>query len=245
VKLPRNGLYEVHFFYLLPKTVVIAKIAAHSMAAGGAMGLEQVQLRPGMYVGNTSDGTGLDNLVAEVVANAMAEAPPCSRIDVTLYDGDVVAVRDNGAGMPIDTDPEWDVPLAELLVTQLGSGADFKVHPHRSEDLVGVGLPVVNALAEEFAVRIWRGSLEYAMRFYLGAFVHRLQCTGAAGNYKGLPRRGTEIAFIPSPRFFATTRYDFERLEERLRKFEFFQCGVTITLADKRGGGKREVRFDA
>jgi DNA gyrase subunit B len=209
------------------------------------MGLEQIQLRPGMYVGNTADGTGLDNMVAELVANAMAEAPPCDRIDVSLYDGDVVAVRDNGAGMPVETDPEWDVPLAELLVTQLGGAADFKVHPNRSEDLIGVGLPVVNALSEEFAVRIWRGSLEYAMRFYLGAFVHRLQCTGAAGNYKGLPRRGTEIAFIPSPRFFTSTTYDFARLEQRLRKFEFFQCGIAITLTDKRGGQTREATFAA
>lgn len=209
------------------------------------MGLEQVQLRPGKYIGNTADGSGLANMAAELVANAMAEAPPCDEIAVTLYDGNVVAVRDNGAGMPVDTDPEWDVPLAELLVTQLGSAAEFKVHPHRPEELAGFGLAVVNALSEEFAVRIWRGSLEYTMRFYLGGFVHRLQCTGAAGNYKGLPRRGTEIAFIPSPRFFTTTEYDFARLEQRLRAFEFFQCGVTITLADRRAGANHSVSFEA
>jgi DNA gyrase subunit B len=198
-----------------------------------------------MYVGDTADGTGLDNLVAEVVANAMAEAPPCNQIVVTLHDGNVVSVRDNGAGMPVDTDAEWDVPLAELAVTQLGSPAERKIHPHRPEDLTGFGLPVVNALSEEFAVRIWRGSLEYTMRFYLGSFVHRLQCTGAAGNYRGLPRRGTEIAFIPSGRFFATTAYDFDRLRKRLTAFEFFQCGVTITLSDRRAGATTDVSFEA
>jgi DNA gyrase subunit B len=209
------------------------------------MGLEQVQLRPGMYIGNCADGTGLDNMAAELVASAMAEAPPCNAIAVTLHDGDVVAVRDNGAGLPVDTDPEWEVPLAELLATQIHATARYNARRHKPDDLGGAGLAVVNALSEEFAIRIWRGSLEYAMRFYLGAFVHRLQCTGAAGNHKGLPRRGTEIAFIPSPRYFASTTYDFDRLERRLRAFEFFQCGVTITLSDKRGDEDREVTFAA
>lgn len=209
------------------------------------MGLEQVQLRPGMYIGDCADGTGLDNMVAELVASAMAEAPPCNAITVTLHDSDVVAVRDNGAGLPVDTDPEWDVPFAELLVTQLSAAARFDAGRNKFADLGSAGLPVVNALSEEFVVRIWRGSLEYAMRFYLGAFVHRLQCTGAAGNHKGLPRRGTEIAFVPSPRYFASTTYDFDRMERRLRAFEFFQCGVTITLTDRRSDQAREVTFKA
>ena len=209
------------------------------------MGLEQVQLRPGMYIGNCADGTGLDNMVAELVASAMAEAPPCNTIAVDLHDGDVAAVRDNGAGLPVDTDPEWDVPLAELLATQIHASARFNARRHKPDELGGAGLAVVNALSEEFAVRIWRGSLEYAMRFYLGAFVHRLQCTGAAGNYKNLPRRGTEIAFVPSPRYFASTTYDFDRLERRLRAFEFFQCGVTITLTDRRQGGSQSISIAA
>lgn len=208
------------------------------------MGLELVQLRPGMYIGDTADGTGLDNMVAELVANALAEAPPCDRIEVNLYDGDVVAVRDNGAGMPVDTDPEWDVPLAELLVTQLGAAARFDAGRNKLADLGSAGLPVVNALSEEFAVRIWRGSLEYAMRFYLGAFVHRLQCTGAAGNLNGLPRRGTELTFNPSLRFFTSTTYDFDRLERRLRVFETACCGVTVVLADRREGRDRQVTFE-
>jgi DNA gyrase subunit B len=209
------------------------------------MGLEQIQLRPAKYIGDIADGTGLNNMVAELVANALAEAPVCDRVAVSLHDGDVVSVCDNGAGLPVETDPEWEVPLAELLVTQFTALARYDAARHRADELAGVGLPVVNALSEEFAVRIWRGSLEYAMRFYLGAFVHRLQCTGAAGNAKGLPRRGTEIAFMPSPRFFADTAYDFDRLEKRLRVFEQVHCGVTIILTDRREGASRDVTIAA
>ena len=204
------------------------------------MGLEQIQLRPGMYIGDTADGTGLDNMVAEVVGNALAEAPLCDRIAVTLHDANVVSVRDNGPGMSVDVETEWDVPIAELAVTQLHAGGRF-ARFDKSKLLYGVGLAVVNALSEDFTVRIWRGGLEYAMRFYLGAFLHRLTCTGAAGNVKGLPRRGTEIAFVPSQRFFAATDYDFARLERRLRAFEAIKCGTTITLTDRRGGGAKVV----
>jgi DNA gyrase subunit B len=209
------------------------------------MGLEQVQLRPGMYIGDTTDGTGLDNMVAELVANALAVAPPCDRIEVTLHDHGVVSVRDNGPGLPVDNDPEWQVPVAELVATQLHETGRFAPRIDRPKLLYGFGLAVINALSEDFAVRIWRGSLEHVMRFYLGAFVHRLTCTGAAGNAKGLPRRGTEIAFLPSPRFFAATAYDFDRLEARLRLFAEAKCGVTIVLADRRGGSERTVEFAA
>ena len=199
------------------------------------MGLEQVQLRPGMYIGDTENGTGLNNMVAELVGNALAEAPVCDRITVTLHDDHVVSVCDNGPGLPVDTESEWGVPIAELAVTQIYAAGRF-AHFDRPKILYGVGLAVVNALSEDFTVRIWRGGLEYAMRFYLGAFLHRLTCTGAAGNVKNLPRRGTEITFVPSQRFFAATTYDFARLERRLRTFESVNCGATITLTDRRGG---------
>ena len=205
------------------------------------MGLEQVQLRPGLYIGDTADGTGLDNMVAELVSNALIEAPACDRVAVTLHDGKVVGVRDNGPGMSVDVETEWGVPIAELLVTQLYAEARRLPRTRKPRDLPGCGPAVVNALSEDFTVRIWRGGLEYAMRFYLGAFLHRLTCTGAAGNVKGLPRRGTEIAFVPSQRFFAATDYDFERLEQRLRTFESVKCGTTITLTDRRGGAAKTV----
>jgi len=208
------------------------------------MGLEQVQLRPGMYIGDTADGTGLDNMVAELVGNALAEAPVCDRIAVTLHDDQVVSVRDNGAGLPVDTESEWGVPIAELAVTQLYAETRRLARSRKSRDLPGCGPAVVNALSEDFTVRIWRGGLEYAMRFYLGAFLHRLTCTGAAGNVKGLPRRGTEIVFKPSGRFFAATAYDFARLEKRLRTFEAIKCGTTITLTDRRGGGAKSVAIE-
>ena len=204
------------------------------------MGLEKVQLRPGMYIGDTTDGTGLDNMVAELVGSALVEAPGCDRIAVTLHDGNVVSVCDNGPGLPVDTEAEWGVPIAELAVTQLPAGGRF-AHFDGPKLLYGVGLAVVNALAEDFTVRIWRGGLEYAMRFYLGTFLHRLTCTGAAGNVKNLPRRGTEIAFVPSQRFFTATTYDFARLEQRLRTFEAIKCGATITLTDRRGGAEKTV----
>jgi DNA gyrase subunit B len=204
------------------------------------MGLEQVQLRPGMYIGNTEDGSGLDNMVAELVSNALAEAPACDRIAVTL--GDAVTVRDNGPGLPTSADEEWDVAIAELLFTQLLASARFTKFDNPSL-LMGVGHAVVNALSDEMRVRIWRGGLEYAMSFHQGEFQQRLHCTGAAGNVKGLPRRGTEIAFVPSPRFFATTFYDFERLEQRLREFASSKCGATVTLTDRRCGAPKMVTF--
>ena len=193
-----------------------------------------------MYIGDTADGTGLDNMVAELVGSALAEAPGCDRIAVTLHDGNVVSVRDNGPGMSVDVETEWGVPIAELAVTQLHAPGRFG-HFDKPEIPYGVGLAVVNALAEDFTVRIWRGGLEYAMRFYLGAFLHRLTCTGAAGNVKDLPRRGTEIAFVPSQRFFIATEYDFARLEQRLRTFESVKCGATITLTDRRRGAAKTV----
>lgn len=200
------------------------------------MGLEQVQRRPGLYIGDTADGTGLDTMVAELVGNALIEAPPCNRVEVNLYDGGVVAVCDNGPGLVVDEDAEWNVPTAELLVTQLHAAGKFGSHHDLPRVLYGVGLAVVNALSEEFVVRIWRGGLEYAMRFYLGTFIHRLQCTGAAGNYKGLPRHGTEIAFIASPRFFNPVTYEFARLHRRLCEFQSLKCGATLTLSDRRAG---------
>jgi DNA gyrase subunit B len=204
------------------------------------MGLEQVQLRPGMYIGNCADGTGLDNMVVEVVAEALTGAPPCERVTVTLHDDGLVSVCDNGAGLPVATDDDWGVPIAELLVTQLGAAA---LRPGRMPERFG--FPVVNALSEEFTVRIWRGGLEYAMRFYCGAFVHRLTCTGAAGTVRGLPRRGTEVALRPSPRFFSSTEYDFDRLVQCLSEFELTTCGAVIVLADRRGGATRQTTIVA